>query len=54
MATIPVVDISGLRSSKAEQRQPVVDQLMKAATEIGFLQVDRSSPLLALISISLP
>ena len=52
MASVPVIDISGLSSDHASQRQQVVDQLMKAATEIGFLQARFASILLYLTTSS--
>jgi len=39
MATVPVISLAGLRSEDETVKQDVVDKLMKAATEIGFLQV---------------
>ncbi len=48
MASVPVIDISGLSSDHASQRQQVVEKLMKAATEIGFLQARFASILLYL------
>lgn len=39
MASVPIIDISPLHNGNKAQRDAVVEQLMKAATEIGFLQV---------------
>jgi isopenicillin N synthase-like dioxygenase len=39
MISVPVIDLSQLNSSSEADRADIVAQLMKAATEIGFLQV---------------
>lgn len=42
MISVPVIDLSQLNSSSEADRADIVAQLMKAATEIGFLQVSSS------------
>ena len=38
-STVPVVDLSGLRSSDPARREPVVEQLGRAGREVGFCYV---------------